>query len=40
MHTLHEFFYQTKAASYLITVVLLLGFVGFWRFLVGREGHG
>ena len=37
MHTLQEFFAHTKAVSYLIALVLMTGFIPFWRFLTERE---
>lgn len=37
MHTLQEFFAHTKAISYLLAVILLIGSIPFWRFLTERE---
>ncbi len=36
-HTLQEFLTFTKGTSYLMGGLLILGFVGFWLFLTGRE---
>ena len=36
-HTLQEFMTHTKGVVYIIMVVALLAFVGFWRFLAGND---
>jgi hypothetical protein len=36
MHTLQEFFAHTKAVSYIVAVILLIGSIPFWRFLTER----
>jgi hypothetical protein len=36
MHTLQEFFAHTKAVSYIVAVILLIGSIPFWRFLSER----
>jgi len=33
MQTLHEYMMATKAVEYVIAVVFLLLFIGFWRIL-------
>lgn len=40
MDTLQGFLDQTKSVSYLIAVVFLVGFIGFWFYLTDRENHG
>lgn len=37
MHTLLEYIIETKEASYVVAVVLLVGFIPFWSFLTARE---
>lgn len=39
MHTLHEFFFFTKALEYLIGVIFLISFVYFYRFLFNNSGE-
>lgn len=36
-YTLQEFMTHTKGVVYIIMVVALLAFVGFWRFLSGND---
>jgi hypothetical protein len=36
-HTLQEFMTYTKGVVYIIMVLALLAFVGFWRFLAGND---
>jgi hypothetical protein len=36
-HTLQDFLTFTKGVSYLLGALVLVGFVGFWLFLTGRE---
>jgi hypothetical protein len=36
-HTLQDFLHHTKGVSYLLAGLTLLGFIGFWLFLTGRE---
>lgn len=35
--TLQDFIVHTKAVIYVIMAASLIGFVAFWRFLVGRD---
>lgn len=37
MQTLHDFMMHTKGISYLFAVILMVGFLFFWLFLVDRE---
>jgi hypothetical protein len=37
MHTLHEFVFHNEAFSYLLAGVVLVAFIGWWRFLTDRE---
>jgi len=37
IHTLQEFMMQTKGMLYILSVGYLIGFIGFWKFLHGRE---
>lgn len=34
MHTLQEFFYQTKSVEYLLGALFLISFIYFYRFLI------
>ena len=36
-HTLQEFMTHTKGVTYIIMVLALLAFVGFWRFLAAND---
>lgn len=36
-HTLHEFMIHTENVTYWLILASLLGIVGFWRFLSGRD---
>jgi preprotein translocase subunit SecY len=36
-YTLHDFMTHTKNISYILMAVSLIGFAGFWCFLVGRD---
>ena len=36
-YTLQEFMTYTKGVVYIIMVLALLAFVGFWRFLAGND---
>ncbi len=36
-YTLHDFFVYTKGSAYLLMGVILLGILGFWLFLTGRD---
>lgn len=38
-HTLHEFVFHTEAMGYLLSLVILLAFIPFWRFLTERQEH-
>jgi hypothetical protein len=37
-HTLHEFVFHTESIGYLLSLLILLGFIPFWRFLTERQG--
>jgi len=36
-YTLQEFLAHTKGVSYILIVLILLGMLGFWNFLVERD---
>ncbi|MDM8515738.1 hypothetical protein QUF76_06030 [Desulfobacterales bacterium HSG16] len=36
-YVLQEFMLHTKGIVYILMVAILLGMVGFWHFLTGRE---
>jgi hypothetical protein len=36
-HTLQEFMLHTKGLAYILVGVMLLGMLGFWRYLTGRD---
>jgi hypothetical protein len=36
-YTLHDFFVYTKGAAYLLMGAMLLGLLGFWLYLTGRD---
>lgn len=36
-NTLHEFTFHTEAVSYVLSLLVLLAFIPFWRFLVERQ---
>ena len=36
-YTLQEFLTHTKSIAYILIVLILLGMLGFWNFLVGRD---
>ena len=36
-HTLQEFMTHTENVTYILIVVILLGLLGFWIFLVERD---
>jgi hypothetical protein len=36
-YTLHDFFVYTKGAAYLLMGAILLGLLGFWLFITGRD---
>ena len=36
-HTLHELTFHTEAISYVLSLVVLVAFIPFWRFVVERE---
>jgi hypothetical protein len=39
MHnTLHEFVFHTESIGYLLSALILLAFIPFWRFLTERQG--
>ncbi len=35
--TLHDFMLRTESITYLLVVMVLVGFVFFWRFLTDRD---
>lgn len=37
MHTLLEYIIETKEASYVVAIALMVGFIPFWKFLTERE---
>ena len=37
IHTLQEFMLHTKGILYLLAIAFFVGFVSFWKFLLGRE---
>ncbi len=38
MHnTLHEFTFHVESFGYLLSLLILVGFIPFWRFLTDRE---
>lgn len=36
-YTLHDFLVYTKGASYYLMGVIVLGILGFWLYLTGRD---
>ena len=36
-YTLQEFMAFTKGVTYILIVVILLGMLGFWKFIVARD---
>ncbi|MHB8066785.1 MAG: sulfate respiration complex protein HmcD [Desulfobaccales bacterium] len=36
-YTLHDFLVYTKGAAYILMGVILLGVLGFWLFITGRD---
>lgn len=36
-YTLHDFLVYTKFVAYILMGLTLLGFLGFWLFLTGRD---
>ncbi len=36
-YTLQEFMLHTKALAYILAGVMLLGMLGFWQYLTGRD---
>jgi hypothetical protein len=36
-YTLHDFMVHTKGAAYILMGAILLGLLGFWLFLTGRD---
>ena len=36
-YTLHDFLVHTKGAAYILMGAMLLGFLGFWLYLGGRD---
>ncbi len=36
-HTLHDFMVHTKNITYILMVPALVGFIGFWFFLVHKS---
>ena len=37
IHTLHEFMLHTKTITYGLIILILLGMLGFWTFLTGKD---
>ena len=36
-HTLHEFVFHNETIGYLLSLLILIAFIPFWRFLTERE---
>ncbi len=36
-YTLHDFLVYTKGAAYILMGLILLGVLGFWLYLTGRD---
>ena len=36
-HTLHDFLVYTKGAAYILMGVTVLGILGFWLYITGRD---
>jgi hypothetical protein len=36
-YTLQDFMLHTKAAAYILMGAMLVGILGFWRYLTGRD---
>ena len=36
-HTLQEFMTYTKGVTYLLIIAILLGMLGFWKYLSARD---
>jgi hypothetical protein len=36
-YTLQDFLTHTKGIAYILIVLILLGMLGFWNFLTGRD---
>ncbi len=36
-YTLHDFLVYTKGAAYILMGIILLGVLGFWLFITGRD---
>jgi hypothetical protein len=36
-YTLQDFMTHTKGVAYILIVLILLGMLGFWKFLSGRD---
>ncbi len=36
-YTLHDFLLHTKSAAYILMGITLLGILGFWLYLTGRD---
>ena len=37
METLLDYIFETKKLSYLVAVILMIGAIPFWKFLIERE---
>lgn len=37
IYSLQNFLLLTKSISYLLAVIFLVGFIWYWRFLVGKD---
>jgi hypothetical protein len=37
METLLDYIFETKKLSYIVAVILMIGAIPFWRYLVERE---
>lgn len=36
-HTLHEFVFHAEKCGYLLSLLVLVAFIPFWRFVTSRE---
>lgn len=36
-YTLYDFLTYTKGVTYILIVLILIGMLGFWKFLTGRD---
>ena len=36
-YTLQDFLTHTKGVAYILIVIILIGMLGFWKYLTGRD---